>query len=140
MKSDIRIDNMWLGNNVYHKGTKFKYTGLCHTENGDVTLNNATCTFLYADFDKYYFDYNNEVYFCDKNKLAWNFRGFIQEYKAKPIQQQPTEEWTEWTEDMIVKTMWYVLIMIVAILFKEVIGIWILATIVWYKSTFKKNK
>ena len=44
-----------------------------------------------------------------------------------------------WTDGMVAKTIWYIVIMLVAIVFKERIGIWIFATIVWYMSTFKSK-
>ena len=47
---------------------------------------------------------------------------------------------TKIKDGMVVKTIWYVIIMLTAIIFNDSIGIWILATIVWYNSVFNKKK
>lgn len=121
----------------YPSGTKVVYNGKCYLNDKEIILNNKIVTFLYDQDDKTYFQDNNNIYTC----LLWEFSNrivqIVVDRKPEPVSQK-TEIY--WTNDMVAKTLWYIIIMLAAVIFKDCIGIWILATIVWYNSTFKKNK
>lgn len=131
----------WYGftykNTPYSSGTKLIYNGKCHLEDSEIILNNQIATYLYTQNNKVYFEYDNKIHTC----LSWEFTNRIVKIVIDKKQiQGPQTQKTEfyWSDDMVTKTLWYIVIMIVAIIFKDCIGIWILATIVWYSSTFKK--
>ena len=136
----INWDAKWYSfnykNTPYPSGTKVVYNGRCCLNENEITLNNHVVTFLYDQGDKTYFKDNNNIYTC----LLWEFSNHIVKIvvdkKPEPVVQK-TEIY--WTNDMVAKTLWYIVIMVVAIIFKDCIGIWILATIIWYNSTFKKK-
>lgn len=140
-------------NTPYSSGTKLIYNGKCYLNEHEVVLNNRIVTYLYDQNNKTYFQDNDKIYTC----LPWEFTkrivniivGEKQEAEfcwtnnmivgeKQTLAKQETEFY--WTNDMVVKTLWYIVIMLVAIIFKDCIGIWILATIIWYNSTFKKEK
>lgn len=121
----------------YPSGTKVIYNGKCYLNDKEVILNNKIVTFLYDQDDRTYFQDNVNTYTC----LLWEFSNrivqIVVDKKPEPVSQK-TEIY--WTNDMVTKTLWYIIIMLAAVIFKDCIGIWILATIIWYNSTFKKNK
>ena len=51
-----------------------------------------------------------------------------------PSAKQKEIIWDDW---MVAKTLWYIVIMVIATIFYGRIGIWILATIIWYLTTIK---
>ena len=123
----------------YSSGTKLIYNGKCYLNEREVVLNNQIVTYLYDQNGEVHIQNNNNVYTCP----SWEFTNRIVKIVAdiKSIQAPiPTKTEFYWTDSMVVKTIWYIIIMLIAIIFKDCIGIWILATIVWYNSTFKNNK
>lgn len=126
-------------NKPYSSGTKLIYNGRCCLNENEIILNNKIVTYLYSQNNKTYFQDNSNIYTCP----PWEFANKIVKIvvDTKPIQTSIKQE-TEfyWTDSMVVKTIWYVIIMLAAIIFKDCIGIWILATIIWYNSVFKNKK
>ena len=120
-------------------GTKFIFTGKCYVDGKEIELNNALCEFMHIDFKFIaYFKHNNAICSCTERDFKWGIRKLISEPKIPVVMQKEPEFY--WTDDMVTKTIWYVIIMLVAVIFKECIGIWIFATLIWYNSTFKKKK
>lgn len=124
-------------NTSYSSGTKLIYNGKCYSNENEVILNNQIVIYLYNQDNKTYFKDNNNTYTCP----PWEFTKRIVKIvvDAKPISVKKEPEFY-WTNDMVTKTLWYIVVMLVAVIFKDAIGIWILATIVWYSSTFKNRK
>lgn len=121
----------------YSSGTKLIYDGKCYLNDKEIRLNNKIVTYLYDQGNKRYFKDNNYIYTC----LTWEFTDRIVKIivdTSPPQENKKTEIY--WTDDMVSKTLWYIIIMLVAVIFKDCIGIWIFATIIWYNSTFKKKK
>lgn len=119
----------------YQSGTKLVYTGSCTLQFGNekIILNNTDIVWLYSRGAFVYFSYNDKKYMCPLKDF---YKGIVRVIDEKH------DENTEmiWTDDMVTKTIWYIVIMLVAVIFKDRIGIWILATVIWYYSTFKNNK
>lgn len=124
-------------NELYHSGTKLIFNGKCFLGQNETILNNQMVTWLYDQGGDVYFSDDVNTYTCKQ----WNFVKRIVQIVPDVGLSIPTEQKTEvyWTEDMVTKTLWYIIIMLVAVIFYERIGIWILATIIWYTSTFKKK-
>lgn len=130
----------------YYCGTKLIYNGKCCIHDVETILNNKVVTYLYYENGKEHFqDNNNNIYTCP----IWEFEKRIVKIvkdTAPTLKSTstfvPEKQQTEiyWTNDMVAKTLWYIIIMLAAVIFKDCIGIWILATIIWYNSTFKKKK
>ena len=136
---NARCDYFAYKREICHSGTKLVYNGKCHLNESEVILNNKLVTFLYCENGKDYFQDGNKIYTCP----TWEFENRIVKIvkDIKPIQEQlniKTEFY--WTDAMVTKTIWYVIIMLVAVIFNDCIGIWILATIVWYNSVFNNKK
>lgn len=122
----------------YDSGTKFIFNGKCLLNGKEVVLDHQVCEYLYTEKLMRYFKCNGNIYTCRWEDFDWRICGIVENKIASPQQKQETEFY--WTDDMVVKTIWYVIIMLIAVIFKDCIGIWIFATIVWYNSTFKKKK
>ena len=123
-------------NTPYPSGTKLIYNGRCHLNEVEIMLDNKIVVYLYNQNNKTYFTDNNNTYTCPPWEFTKRIVKIVIEPKPVPINQK-TEIY--WTDDMVVKTLWYIVIMIAAVIFKDCIGIWIFATIVWYNSTFKNK-
>ena len=140
----IKTYNFLYKNTTYLSGTKLIYDGKCFLNNRLVILNNVMVTWLYYQYGNYHFEYNNQIYTCP----TWEFNYRI--VKIIPVitketnysNQTHTKKKKEiyWTEDMVAKTIWYILIMLVGVIFHARIYIWVFATIIWYISTFKNKK
>ena len=106
-------------------------------EGKDVVLNNKEVTWLYSQKSYSYFKDDINTYMHDR----WLFEDkIVRIIKDVQVTTQIEEKQTfYWTDDMVTKTIWYVFIMIVGTLFYARIAIWIIATIIWYCSTFKNN-
>ena len=128
--SDIKFTCFTYNKKSYPAGTKFIYNGKC-ISNGEVTiLNNEAVSFMYGYKSNQYFQNESNIYMCPDNEFINNI--------VKIGVESPKQEFY-WTDSMVVKTIWYIIVMLFAIIFKERIGIWIFATIVWYCSVFKKK-
>jgi hypothetical protein len=124
-------------NQPYYSGTTLVYKGKCFLEDKEIILNNEIVTFLYSKQYAYFKDSNGVIYTCP----SWNFTyGIVyiinDPNKPKPIEKEPE---FYWTDEMVTKTLWYIIIMLVATIFKDAIFIWIFATIIWYNSVFKNK-
>lgn len=124
-------------NKSYSSGTKLIYNGKCYLNEHETILNNKIITYLYNQNGKTHVQDNNKIYTCPSWEFTKRIVNIVVDTKPAPVKQE-TEFY--WTDDMVVKTIWYAIIMLVAVIFKDCIGIWIFATIVWYNSTFKKKK
>ena len=121
---------------TYRTGTKFVYNGTCYLNNEEVYFNNEIVTFVRIDNDVRMLKDNIEYtcsYYDFENKIV----RIITE-PPKEIQANDNKKEFYWTDDKVVKTLWYVVIMVVSIIFKDFILIWIFATLIWYGSVFKK--
>jgi hypothetical protein len=132
-----RLYNFDYKGRFYNSGTKFIFNGKCLLDGEEVVLNDAICEYLYTENLLRHFKYNENIYTCRWEDFEWRIRGVIEDKVEQPVVQQKTEIY--WTDDMVTKTIWYVVIMLAATLFYCRIGLWILATIIWYTSTFKKK-
>ena len=122
----------------YNSGTKFIFNGKCFLNGKEVVLDNQVCEYLYTEKLLRHFKCNGNIYTCKWEEFEWRIRGIVEDKIKQPQMQQETKFY--WTDDMVTKTIWYIIIMFVATFFHDRIGIWILATIIWYTSTFKKKK
>lgn len=141
MNEHTKVSTFSYKNKCYHNGTKILFNGKCILNGNEVFLNNAIVSFMYSQ-DKYkYLKYNNNVYMCPcVNFETCVIKIVTDENKAPPIKDLAKEkEEFYWTDSMVVKTIWYVIIMLAATIFHDRIGIWILATVIWYFSTFKNK-
>jgi antibiotic biosynthesis monooxygenase (ABM) superfamily enzyme len=121
---------------AYDAGTKFIYTGRCMLNQEETFLDRAVVSFMYScGLDKYFTDGNN-VYSCQKNEFDLHIVSIIIDENKSPPNDK-TEIY--WTDSMVTKTIWYIVVMLAAVLFNERIGIWIFATIIWYNSMFNKK-
>ena len=121
----------------YPSGTRLIFNGKCYLNGREVTLNNKEVTWLYNQKSYSYFTDGIETYTSDR----WYFVDKVVNIVENiPVASQIEEKSVfYWTDEMIIKTMWYVVIMAVGTLFYARIFIWIFATIIWYNSTFKNN-
>lgn len=122
----------------YNSGTQFIFNGKCLLNGNEVVLNNQVCEYLYTEKLLRYFKCNGNIYTCRWEEFEWKICGIIEDQIMQPQQKQ--EPVFYWTDDMVVKTIWYVIIMLLAIIFKDCIAIWIFATIIWYSSVFNNKK
>lgn len=130
---------------TYLSGTNLIYNGECLLNEKVIMLNNVPVIWLYSQNGKDYFTNNGLIYTCPSWELNYRIvrivpKVIIEETKTEN-RQYITKQNNEiyWTESMVTKTLWYIIIMLVAVFFNERIGIWIFATILWYTSTFKKK-
>lgn len=133
-----KYDGFIYKNVSYHSGTKAIFNGKCFINQTETTLINQPIVYLYTEKTDVYFQHEDIVYHCS----SWDFKNRIVKIIADtniPTLSEKTEVFY-WTDDMVTKTIWYVVIMAVGTLFYARIVIWILATIIWYSSTFKNNK
>lgn len=121
----------------YSSGTKLIYNGKCYLNESEVILNNQIVTYLYNQNGKTYIKDGDKTYTCPSWEFTYKIVKIIVDANQPPVIQK-TEFY--WTDDMVSKTLWYIIIMLVAVIFKDCIGIWIFATIVWYNSVFKNKK
>jgi hypothetical protein len=135
--SDGKYYKFYYRNKFYEAGTKFIYNGSCLSDGKEVFLNNQVCEYLYVENLTTYFKCNENIYTCKWEEFKWHICGIIEEKIEPPPIMQETVFY--WTDEMVTKTIWYIVIMLAATIFYDRIGIWILATIVWYISTFKKK-
>ncbi len=124
-------------NKPYSSGTKLIYNGKCYLNHQEIILNNQIVTYLYNQNNETYFQDNNKIYTCPPWDFTKSIVSIVTDTKSTPVKQEPE---FYWTDAMVTKTLWYIVIMLVAVIFKDCIGIWILATIIWYNSTFKQKK
>lgn len=125
-------------NQSYVSGTRVVYNGKCYLNECEVELNDKTVTFLYTQHNKTFFNDGDILLTCP----SWEFSNRIitiidPNSKTRSIQK---ENEFYWTDDMVIKTIWYVLIMLAAVVCNGRIFIWILSTMVWYDSVFNNKK
>ena len=125
-------------NQIYNSGTKLLYNGNCYVDNQEINLNNQVVTWLYAQNGDEYLSFNGAIYTCP----SWKFKNQI----VKIVDDTTTiiksgNQKTEiyWTDSMVAKTLWYIIIMLAAVIFNGRVVIWILATIIWFTSTFNNK-
>lgn len=134
---NIKLVNFVYKNQSYPSGTQLIYNGSCYLNDREVYLNNEIVTWLMNDHDGVHLLKDGTTYICPSWKFERGVVKIVYNPKHTQIKQEPG---FIWTNDMVAKTIWYVIIMLVAVIFKDCIGIWILATIVWYNSVFKNKK
>lgn len=135
---NAKYDSFTYKNELYYSGTKLIFNGKCFLGQNEIVLNNQMVTWLYNQGGNVYFSDNTNTYMCKQ----WDFDKRIVQMVIDTTASTTTEQKAEfyWTDDMVTKTIWYIIIMLVAVIFNDRIGIWILATIIWYASTFKNKK
>jgi hypothetical protein len=121
----------------YVNGTKIMYNGNCYINGKSMNLCNQIVTFRYHQNRNQYFDYHGVLYSCPEGEFENSIVYIITNEHVIPEKQKKE---LFWTDDMVAKTIWYIAIMIGAVIFKDCIAIWIFATIWWYNSVIKKNK
>lgn len=120
----------------YPSGTKFIYKGIGIDNFGhSILLNNEEIIWKYYKNRNCYFLYNNKMYQCPFQKFKDGIIGLAHE---TTVNITPQKEEFYWTDEDVSKTIWYICIMLFAIIFHDRIFIWILATFIWYRSVFKK--
>lgn len=137
MNEHTKVATFSYKNKIYHNGTKILFNGKCLLNDKEVFLNNIIVSFMYSQGKYRYVKDNNNIYMCpwlDFEKCIVKI--VTDENKAPPVK---AKEEFYWTDSMVIKTIWYVIIMLAATIFHDRIGIWILATVVWYFSTFKNK-
>ena len=138
MAYDIKLGFFIYKGHTYRTGTKFIYNGACYLNGEEVYFNNELVTFIRVDKSVRMLKDNIEYtcsYYDFENKIV---RIIADIQKQIEVKNEPTEMY--WTNDMVAKTLWYIIIMLAAIIFKDCILIWIFATLIWYGSVFKNKK
>ena len=120
-------------NKTYNAGTEFIYSGECEANGQKTFLSNQHCKFLYSQ-DKSYFQVGDTICSCHTFNFTQNLVSVI-EY----VQPQEKQKFY-FTDDEIIKTVWYILLMLVATLFQDRVGLWILLTIIYITTTFCNRK
>lgn len=139
MNKNTKVTTFSYNNQTYHNGTKVLFNGNCILNGSEAFLNNVVVKFMYSQGKYEYIEYNNNVYMCPWQNFEKSIVKIVTDENKAPPANNPIKEKEEiyWTDDMVTNTIWYVIIMLVATIFHERIGIWILATAIWYFSTFK---
>ena len=123
---------------TYNEGAKFVYNGKCnYTHPGCLTkLNNAIVVFSHQQANQAVFTYNDNIYSVDLHEFTNGIVKTVEEKKIKPQNQVQQQEQMKlyWTDEKVNKTIWYIIIMLFAIIFNDCIIIWIIATICWIVS------
>lgn len=137
--TNIALRSFYYKNQLYKSGTKLIYNGECYLNGCKTALSNQVVTYMYHQYGQANFLYNNNIYTCPSCEFSKRIVKIGVDIKPTP---SPIQQETEfyWTDAMVTKTIWYVIIMLVAVIFNDCIGIWILATIVWYNSVFNNKK
>lgn len=129
----------WFKHNgkIYNSGTKLIFNGMCFVNGSMIFLNNKIVTFEYEKQYISYFKYNNIIYSCPCNEFSKKIVKILSNAKiANNTNKKPT---FYWTDEKVSKTLWYIIIMAISIIFNDRIIIWIIATVIWYVSVFKNN-
>ncbi len=136
MTHNWKVGCFTYNNKVYQAGTKVAYSGPCILNNNRIIVNNLLVSFMYYDGGYVYCQNGDDIYKFLNNEFEKNIVRIVTDYnKAPPV----AKEEFYWTDDMVTNTIWYVIIMLVGTIFYDRIAIWIIATIIWYFSTFKKK-
>ena len=121
--------------NYYPKGTEFIYDGECELNGEKVYIHNQKCTFIHCiNGNIVCFQTGNNTYQADLFYCSNNVKQILSHMEPQPKQE------FYFTDDMVIKTVWYVFLMLIATLFHERIGLWIFLTLVYVTSTFLKRK
>lgn len=126
---------LFYGGRIYPKGTEFIYNGECLLNGTKVRFDNTHCTFLYRVKNQHYFQHKGQIYMSEDVRFPYCIVKII----PPPPEQQPKQEFI-FTDEMLVNTIWYILIMLVAIMFKARWVIWICGTFIYYMTTFYNKK
>ena len=121
----------------YASGTRVLFNGSCFLDDAEIVLTNQIATYMYTEKTKVYFRCNDLTYYCDMLDFEQRIVRIIVEECGHRLGQ---ETYIHWTDAMVTKTLWYIVVMLLAIIFNDRIGIWVFATMVWYISTFKSQK
>lgn len=143
--------------NTYKRGTKVKFTGRIEkAPRIEIDLVEEEIIFLftkrlYQFVWSTYVEYKDVVYWLkdsdfidgivavgvqeDNNKNP-NVKQIdsTKEYYTVYEEKQKEIIWDDW---MVAKTLWYIVIMLFATIFYGRVGIWILATVIWWNTTIK---
>jgi hypothetical protein len=131
----MRLGSFVYKNKVYQSGTQILYNGPCILNGDYIFLKNTIVKFMYYQETYAYFNDNNNVYMCPDLKFEDNIVQIVNvENNASSTSNKNKEIY--WTDSMVAKTIWYILIMALFTIFHGRIFLWILATVVWYNSTF----
>lgn len=141
-----------------HQGVQY-YTGttIIVKQNDNITgrVFNAKATFVYYDTerDRYAFSINNHVNIYPKKDFDRVFVGVTEDVvcehdanksmnKLAYIQENKKHTLAEELniEGMLIAWIWYIFVMIVAIIFKDRIVIWLAASIIFFNYRSKKLK
>lgn len=107
---------------------------------------NTEAIFQYYDTDKkiYAFKIYNKIESCSEQDFKKLFRGVYEEMYNQQFGRKQHKQWTFKKEleinGLLVAWIWYVFIMAVAIIFNDRIGIWILASIIFWSYRRRKLK
>ena len=136
--TNYKYVNFLYKDQIYNSGTKLLFNGSCYINNEEINFNNEVVTWLYAQNGDEHLLYNGAVYTCP----SWGFKNKIIKIvydTPTVIQSENPKKEVYWTDSMVAKTLWYIVIMLAATIFKDRIVIWIFATIIWFTSTFNNN-
>jgi hypothetical protein len=137
MNENTKILGFVYKNKAYKSGTKVLYNGKCILNDEKIDLDNVVVSYMYSNGKYEYFQDDDNIYMCPLH----NFEKYIVQIINNENITPPNKETEElyWTDEMVTKTIWYVLVMLIGTIFYDRILIWIFATIIWYNSTFKKK-
>ena len=111
--------------------------------NGYKNVNKHTGIFIDCDEenDKYRFSVDGMTYCFNKVCFYRTIRNeTVQESNARNNERSSTFKDELNIDGLFISWMWYIFIMVVAVIFKDCIGIWILASIVFFNYRNKKLK
>lgn len=120
----------------YPSKTKFIFTGIGYTTISEKLFTEAEIEWCFYENLQHYFKYEGKLYHCHFKKFE---EGIIRLAQPEPVDIQPNKKEVVWTDGMVAATIWYILIMLFAIICNGRIAIWIIATIVW-RRYIDKNK
>ena len=125
-KKELKTDFLYYNKKYYPIGTEFIYDGKCELNGEKVILNNQKCKFLYC-FNGYYccFQSGENIYKTD----LFKYRDCIKQILLPEPKKKKSEFY--FTDEMVISTIWYIIIMFAGVFFKDRIGLWGLITCVY---------
>jgi hypothetical protein len=145
---------------IFRGNAKESYDKTIFIDNEELMFINRVCAGGYQN--SIYFIYNNKYYYCEEIDFLNGIVAIGTTYESKKHLPQkekvlakakkdekyapPNKEyyipstkekkiiWDDW---MVAKTIWYIIVMLAAVIFNDRIGIWIIATWIWWSTTIK---
>ena len=126
----MKVEYFYHNGKQYGVGTEFLFTGLCYLRGNTVFLNGEKCVFKYVrPGSTAVFNVNGEEAWCSTRV----FENSISIGDKKEIAESQEELYL--SDKSFYKLLWYIIIMVVAVIFYDRWLIWIGATIIFIVTT-----